>query len=133
MVACWLEPHATLQWQAGQPEVLACNLDDAFTLISSTLGNVKAAAHALPSVTEAVTGAEHQLGRLEQPMVRYARHTRHVCRSYSASERRYSRPYVAHSRANLQQQRIKAAALVLQQAGYEARRARTTPGRAPVA
>ena len=67
MVACWLEPYATLQWQACQPEVLACNLDDAFTLISSTLGNVKAAAHALPSVTGAVTGAEHQLGRLEQP------------------------------------------------------------------
>ena len=62
MVACWLEPHATLQWQAGQPEVLACILDYAFTLISSTLGNVKAAAHALPSVTEAVTGAETPAG-----------------------------------------------------------------------
>ncbi len=63
MVACWLEPYATLQWQAGQTEVLACNLDDAFTLISRALGNVKAAIHALPSVTGAVTGAEHQLGR----------------------------------------------------------------------
>jgi hypothetical protein len=60
MVACWLEPYATLQWRAGQTQVPACNLDDAFTLTSRTLGNVKAAVHALPSVTGAITGAEHQ-------------------------------------------------------------------------
>ncbi len=59
-MACWLEPYASLQWRAGQTQVPACNLDDAFTLISSTLGNVKAAVHALPSVTGAVTGAEPQ-------------------------------------------------------------------------